>query len=226
MPPLFWAATVVAFPLMYKTALGAFKQIDSDLIDCARTLGASEGRVFWQIIVPLARPGLIAGTLLTFARALGEFGATLILAGSIPGKTETIPIAIFIAASGGAMDRALILVLIILVISLSVTIAADRWFDDRATTQQVRRRRRSWIGLVPNKKKKITDYRSPDRIELVVNLQKQLASFCLDVSFTADSAPLGLLGASGAGKSLILRCIAGLETPDCGRIVLNGSGAI
>ncbi|MEL6494319.1 MAG: molybdate ABC transporter permease subunit, partial [Cyanobacteria bacterium J06623_7] len=90
------AATVVAFPLMYKTALGAFRQIDPDLIACARTLGTTEKRIFWQIIVPLARPGLIAGTLLTFARALGEFGATLMLAGSIPGKTETIPIAIFL----------------------------------------------------------------------------------------------------------------------------------
>ena len=212
------AATVVAFPLMYKTALGAFRQIDPNLIACARTLGASQRRIFWQIIVPLAKPGLIAGTLLTFARALGEFGATIMLAGSIPGETETIPIAIFLAASGGAMDRALILVLIMLVISLSVMSAVDRWSNTNIT-QAVRRRKRR-LTLVPIEKKIAANL--PPRIELVVELQKQLADFCLDVSFTADSAPLGLLGASGAGKSLVLRCIAGLETPDRGRIILNG----
>ena len=114
------AATVVAFPLMYKTALAAFQQNNSNLIACARTLGASEITIFWRIILPLAKPGLIAGTLLAFARALGEFGATLMLAGSIPGKTQTIPIAIFFVAESGAMDRALWLVIILLFISLVV----------------------------------------------------------------------------------------------------------
>ena len=90
---------------MYKTALGAFKQIDRHLFACARTLVASENRIFWQIMLPLGKPGVIAGTLLAFARALGEFGATLMLAGSIPGKTETIPIAIFLAAEGGFKDK-------------------------------------------------------------------------------------------------------------------------
>ena len=217
------AATVVAFPLMYKTTLGAFKQIDRNLIACAKTLGADRRRIFWQIIIPLAKPGLIAGTLLTFARALGEFGATIMLAGSIPGKTETIPIAIFLAASGGAMDRALILVLIMLVISLSVMIAVDRWSD---TIPQVRRRKRR-LRLEQLKLEQLRlpvkkETAIPPQLELVVNIQKQLADFYLDVSFTADRAPLGLLGASGAGKSLILRCIAGLETPDRGQIILNG----
>src|SRR6476469_7488102 len=95
------AATVVAFPLMYKSVLTAFKQIDKDLINCARTLGASEARIFWQVLLPLAWPGVVAGTIMTFARALGEFGATLMLAGSIPGKTQTMPVAIFFAAEAG-----------------------------------------------------------------------------------------------------------------------------
>ena len=123
------ASTVVAFPLMYKTALGAFKQIDSNLLACARTLGASEWTIFWRLILPLAKPGLIAGTLLAFARALGEFGATLMLAGSIPGKTETIPIAIFFAAEGGEMDRALLLVIIMLAISLGVITTINYWTE-------------------------------------------------------------------------------------------------
>ncbi|GAB4542518.1 MAG: hypothetical protein Tsb0014_35360 [Pleurocapsa sp.] len=217
------ASTVVAFPLMYKTALGAFKQIDRNLFACARTLGASENRIFWQIMLPLAKPGLIAGTLLAFARALGEFGATLMLAGSIPGKTETIPIAIFFAAEGGDMDRALWLVVIMLVISLGVIAGVN--YGTEGNGSKWSRGGRGGFGVV-NKivaSKKREDYPIPKYpIELIVEIQKQLPGFLLDVSFQTDQTPLGLLGASGAGKSLILRCIAGLETPDTGRIVLNG----
>ncbi|HEY9768354.1 MAG TPA: molybdate ABC transporter permease subunit [Coleofasciculaceae cyanobacterium] len=233
------AATVVAFPLMYKTTLGAFKQIDENFLACARTLGASEWRIFWQIMLPLAKPGLIAGALLSFARALGEFGATLMLAGSIPGKTQTIPIAIFFAAESGAMDEALLWVLIILTISLGVIIAVNYWTESKGA---------KWSNeALKNKKRSKKDiYRSIAQIlsilvqkpyfcarqrsyplpqypiELTVDIQKQLRDFFLDVSFAANQTPLGLLGASGAGKSTIVRCIAGLETPDRGRIVLNG----
>ena len=214
------AAVVVAFPLMYKTALGAFIQIDPHLLACARTLGASEWRVFWIIILPLAEPGLIAATLLTFARSLGEFGATLMLAGSIPGKTETIPIAIFLAAEGGAMDRALFLVIVMLAISWGVITAVNYGIERQGRWSTVRR----WKGIFKQQKpSKLLDYSAPPtKVELTVEIQKQLPGFFLDIAFQTEQAPLGLLGASGAGKSLILRCIAGLETPDRGRIVLNG----
>ncbi len=225
------ASTVVAFPLMYKTALGAFKQIDSNLFACARTLGATETRIFWQIMLPLAKPGLIAGTLLAFARALGEFGATLMLAGSIPGKTETIPIAIFFAAEGGAMNRALLLVIIMLAISLGVITAVNYGTEgNRRYKSKPRRGERlfvhQWLLTRINlsiKRQKSIDYPVPKaNIELIVDIQKQLPGFFLDVTFNTDQTPLGLLGGSGAGKSLILRCIAGLDTPDKGRIILNG----
>jgi len=91
------AATVVSFPLMYRTSVGAFSQIDVNVINAARTLGVSEWKIFWKVAVPLAWPGIAAGTVLAFARALGEFGATIMIAGSIPGKTEMIPIAIYFA---------------------------------------------------------------------------------------------------------------------------------
>ena len=216
------ASTVVAFPLMYKTALGAFKQIDHNLIACARTLGASEWTIFWRVLLPLAKPGLLAGTLLTFARALGEFGATLMLAGAIPGKTETIPIAIFLAAEGGAMDRAFILVLIMLGISLGVIIAVNYWTDGHQNY--------SSHPLLSNLSNRAASRRKPvqkiplppAKIELMVEIQKQLSDLYLDVSFITDQTPLGLLGASGSGKSTIVRCIAGLETPDRGKIILNG----
>jgi molybdate transport system permease protein len=214
------AATVVAFPLMYRTTLSAFKQIDINLLASARTLGASEWTVFWRIMLPLAKPGLIAGGLLSFARALGEFGATLMLAGSIPGKTETIPIAIFFASESGAMDRALAWVLAILTISLGITIAVN-FYSDRSFTK-LKQEKRS-INLSPQLSQTNPIYLSSHgAIELIVQIQKQLPDFCLNVAFNTQAEPLGLLGGSGAGKSLLLRCIAGLETPDRGSIVLNG----
>jgi len=121
------AATAVAFPMMYKTAKGAFEQIDRNLIYAARTLGVSEWRIFWKVTVPLAWPGIAAGSVLSFARALGEFGATLMIAGNIPGKTQTIPIAIFFSAQGGEMDKAILWVVLIFVISLIVMILMNHW---------------------------------------------------------------------------------------------------
>lgn len=84
------AATVIAFPLMYRNARAAFEQIDVNLIYAARTLGMSETKIFWKVILPTAGPGIASGTILAFARALGEYGATSMLAGNIPGKTATI----------------------------------------------------------------------------------------------------------------------------------------
>lgn len=84
------AATVIAFPLMYRNARAAFEQIDANLIYAGRTLGMSEMAIFWKIVVPTAGPGIASGTILTFARAMGEYGATSMLAGNIPGKTGTV----------------------------------------------------------------------------------------------------------------------------------------
>ncbi len=121
------AAVVVAFPLMYKTSRGALEQIDADILNAARTLGASEWTVFRRVAVPLAWPGIAAGTALAFARSMGEFGATLMVAGSIPGKTQTIPIAIYFATQGGDMKMALIWVLIIFAISLTAIVLMNYW---------------------------------------------------------------------------------------------------
>jgi molybdate transport system permease protein len=108
------AATVVAFPLMYLATRGAMEQVNASFLQAARTLGASEWTVFWRVMLPLAWPGALAGVVLAFARALGEFGATLMIAGNIPGRTETLPLAIFFAAEAGNMRQALAWVLITL----------------------------------------------------------------------------------------------------------------
>ncbi|KJS86829.1 molybdate ABC transporter permease subunit [Desulfosporosinus sp. BICA1-9] len=123
------AATVVAFPLMYRTVRSAFEQIDQTMIYAARTLGVSEWKIFWKITIPLSWPGVAAGTVLAFARALGDFGATLMIGGNIPGKTLTIPAAIFFAAESGAMGKALIWVILIVLISIIVMTLMNYWTD-------------------------------------------------------------------------------------------------
>jgi molybdate transport system permease protein len=120
-------ATVVSFPLMYLTARAALEQVDPQLLQAARTLGASEWHVFRRVSLPLAWPGVLAGTILAFARALGEFGATLMLAGSIPGKTQTIPIAIYFAVESGEMRQAVAWSLIDIFISFAMLAGIYYW---------------------------------------------------------------------------------------------------
>ncbi|HWY27017.1 MAG TPA: molybdate ABC transporter permease subunit [Candidatus Angelobacter sp.] len=121
------AAAVVAFPLMYLTARSALEQVDSHFLEAARILGASEWRVFREVALPLAWPGVLAGTILSFARALGEFGATLMLAGNIPGKTETIPIAIYFAVEAGDVRGAFTWCAIDIAISLVLLAGLYYW---------------------------------------------------------------------------------------------------
>ncbi len=111
------AAIVIAFPLMYRNARAAFEQIDVNLIHAARTLGMPEYKIFWKVAVPSAGPGLVAGTILTFARALGEYGATSMLAGNIPGKTGTISQRIAMVIQDGNYLTAGIWVVIIMLVA-------------------------------------------------------------------------------------------------------------
>jgi molybdate transport system permease protein len=120
------AATAVAFPIMYQTAKGAFLQVESELLDAARVFGYSERRILWQILLPLAWPGILAGLILSFVRTLGEFGATLILAGNIPGKTQTMPLAIFSHAERGDMAGALMLSCVVAGISVCALFVLTR----------------------------------------------------------------------------------------------------
>ena len=123
------AATVVAFPMMYRTCRSAFEQIDKNMISAARTLGLSETKIFFKIAIPLAWSGIIGGLVLSFARALGEFGATLMIAGNIPGRTQTMPVAIFFAVESGDMNKAMLWVLIIVAISFIMIFLLNYWCD-------------------------------------------------------------------------------------------------
>ena len=121
------SGTVVAFPLMYQSTKAAFQSIDSKLEDAARTLGANEWRVFWTVTMPLAWHGLLSGIVLSFSRALGEFGATIMVAGNIPGKTQTIPLAIYFAAESNDMTQAGLYVLIISLLTFSLIFGVNLW---------------------------------------------------------------------------------------------------
>ncbi len=114
------AATVVAFPLMYRTVRGAFEAQDPDMLDAARTLGWKESRIFFRLMMPLAWPSIAAGTVLAFARAMGEFGATLFVAGNYAGVTQTMPIAIYFQWMGGRTDVATFWVFVVVLISFVV----------------------------------------------------------------------------------------------------------
>lgn len=120
------AATVMALPLLVRTASAAIESVDRDLERAAYTLGRSEWRTALEVTLPLARNGLIAGLVLAFARALGEFGATLMLAGNIPGKTATVPLAIYTAVQTGETSEALALVGLLTLLSCAVLVLAGR----------------------------------------------------------------------------------------------------
>ena len=116
------AASVIAFPLMYRNARAAFEQIDVNLVYAGRTLGMTESKIFWKVVMPTAGPGIASGTILTFARALGEYGATSMLAGNIPGKTGTISQKIAMVIQDGDYLTAGIWVAIVMVIALAAII--------------------------------------------------------------------------------------------------------
>ncbi len=121
------AAFVVSLPLMYQSCKAAFSSIGDEYEKAARTLGADEKLIFWKIGIPLALPGIISGLVLSFTRAVGEFGATLMVAGNIPGKTQTIPIAIYFAVDSGDMKTANTLVGIVVLFSFIVVYGLNIW---------------------------------------------------------------------------------------------------
>ncbi|OWQ46442.1 molybdenum ABC transporter permease subunit [Roseateles noduli] len=128
------AATIVAFPLVMKSARAAFEGVDPQLERAGRVLGLNEWALFFRVTLPMAWRGVLAGVLLAFARALGEFGATLMVAGSIPGKTQTLSVAVYEAVQAGQDDTANLLVLIVSLTCIVVLLAAGRLAGPRSTT--------------------------------------------------------------------------------------------
>lgn len=127
------SAVVVSLPLMYRTTRGAFEQLDRNIIDAARTLGVSERKIFWQIMLPNARFGILAGTVLAFTRTMGEFGATMMFAGNIPGETQTMSTAIYAAVQANdydlAFQQAILLVILSMIFMVAVNFATTKKFS-------------------------------------------------------------------------------------------------
>ena len=120
------AATVMALPLLVRTARAAIESVDQNLERAAFTLGRPEWRTALEVTLPLARNGILAGLVLAFARALGEFGATIMLAGNIPGKTQTLPLSIYTAVQTGEAGQAMALVAVLTLLSCAVVVASAR----------------------------------------------------------------------------------------------------
>ena len=133
------AATVVALPLMYQNAKGAFQSVDPTLETAARTLGSSSFKVFRTVTMPLSIPGIVSGIVLTFARALGEFGATLMLAGNIPGSTQTIPTAIYYSVVTGKEDEAMNLVVVMVLFSFALVFGLNMWLKKKNHRENMQR---------------------------------------------------------------------------------------
>ena len=193
-----FASIVVAFPLMYRTARGAFESFDETLAWSAQTLGQSNAWIFWRVRMPCCRQGILAGTVLAFARALGEYGAYLaMIAGLHPGQDG----------------------------HLFATTVYQLWrTNDEAGAYAVgagghRHLCCGAAGCEPPGEK--AESRWP-RMSLEVHIEKKLNGFTLRSDFTAGNTATAILGGSGCGKSMTLRCIAGIVKPDKGRIVLDG----
>lgn len=125
------AATIVSLPLMYQSVKSAFLNIDPIYENAAKTLGSNSTRIFFTVTIPLAWPGIISGTVLAFARAIGEFGATLMIAGNIPGRTQTMPTAIYFAVESGNMELANKLVLIMTLFSFALIFGLNMWLKKK-----------------------------------------------------------------------------------------------
>jgi molybdate transport system permease protein len=127
------ASAVVAFPLVLKSARTAFEAVDPQFERAARTLGINETAVFFRVTLPLAARGILAGALLAFARALGEFGATLMIAGNLPGRTQTLSVAVYAAVQAGDDSTANVLVIVTSVTCVVILLAAGRLLPQRST---------------------------------------------------------------------------------------------
>ncbi len=227
-----WPATVLsaamaAFPLMYRTLLASLEQLDPGLEGVARSLGAGPWRVWRRITLPLVLPGLGAGLSLGYARALGEFGTTLMLAGNIPGRTQTLPLAIYAAVDAGDLPQAWVWTGQVLLLN-GLCLGLVQLFLSRgrrlrrpgAPTADPAREPPPTPAMAPPAALPPLRPRTPFRLRF--DLHQRHGDFRFDLALDTSCRQLAILGPSGAGKSLLLRLLAGLERPQAGRIELNG----
>ena len=214
------AQVVVAAPFYVQSAASAFRRVDADLLIVARTLGQRPAGAFLRVALPLAMPGLIGGASLAWARALGEFGATLLFAGNLPGVTQTMPLAIYTALESDVrVARALSLVLAVLGLALllALRLLPELWTRWRGEP----RFERTAGASAPHPQERRPGRPEPAQRHTAdwhVRLSAHLGSFELDVDLRGGAVPVALIGPNGAGKTTLLRLIAGVHRPDAGLI--------
>ena len=221
------AQVTVAAPFYVQSAAAAFRRVDADLLIVARTLGQRPAGAFRRIALPLAMPGVLGGASLAWARALGEFGATLLFAGSLPGVTQTMPLAIYTALESDVrVARALSLALAALGVALLLALRAPLALrTPPALRTWLRTRFRSEPGAAsaasPQRSERRRDRRRPAvrrAADWQVRLSARLDAFEIDVELRGGAAPVALIGPNGAGKTTLLRLIAGVHAPGSGLI--------
>ena len=213
------AQAAVAAPFYVQSAAAAFRRVDADLLIVARTLGQRPAGAFRRVAAPLAMPGVLGGASLAWARALGEFGATLLFAGSLPGVTQTMPLAIYTALESDVrVARALSLALAALGLMLLLALRA-------LPALRTRRRAKPDAALAispqPAPERRRDDRRRPAlrrAADWQVRLSARLGAFEIDVELRGGAAPVALVGPNGAGKTTLLRLIAGVHAPGSGLI--------
>ena len=215
------AQVVVAAPFYVQSAASAFRRVDADLLIVARTLGQRPAGAFLRVALPLAMPGLIGGASLAWARALGEFGATLLFAGNLPGVTQTMPLAIYTALESDVrVARALSLALAVLglMLLLVLRLLPELWARRRTEPQSGRAGGAASAPARPERRPARPEPASRPDADWQVRLSAHLGSFELDVDLRGSAAPVALIGPNGAGKTTLLRLIAGVHRPDSGLI--------
>ena len=216
------AQVVVAAPFYVQSAASAFRRVDADLLIVARTLGQRPAGAFLRVALPLAMPGLIGGASLAWARALGEFGATLLFAGNLPGVTQTMPLAIYTALESDVrVARALSLALAVLGLALllALRMLPELWTRRRGEPSPDS----ATSATPPNEPRPGRTAPTPrGTADWEVRLRAHLGSFELDVDLRGGEAPVALIGPNGAGKTTLLRLVAGVHRPDAGLIRVGG----
>jgi NifC-like ABC-type porter len=216
------AQTFVAMPFLVLTVEGALRTLDTRKVEAAATLGARPGTTFRRVTVPSIVPSLVAGVVLCWSRALGEFGATLTFAGNLPGRTQTIPLAVYLALEGDR-ESALALSLVQVALALGVLLALRRrWWptSSRPNPAAVTPRSPDPGPKVVPEYLDLEDGRERLQADVVVRLDE----FELDVGVEAEPGEvLAVVGPNGAGKTTLLRALAGLVPLTSGRVSLGGT---